>query len=70
MHCLKLSQLSFEYEAAMRIMDNSPRLPADDFVEVGIRVIEARKALVEHRKNCIYCNGESVGSHPQPLPNC
>jgi hypothetical protein len=68
MHCLKLSELSWEYEAAMRIMDNSPRLPTEEFVEIGIRVIEARKAVSEHKKTCIFCNGMTNNIDPEPSP--
>ena len=56
MYCLKLSELSWEYEAAMRIMDNTPLLPPPEVVEIGMRVINARKALFEHRKSCVFCN--------------
>ena len=62
MYCLKMSTLSWEYETAMRIMDNSPRLPTADFVEIGMRVIKARKAVLEHPKNCTFCNGVSVAT--------
>ena len=68
MSCLKLSELSWDYEAAMRKMDNSPRLPADDFVELGIRVVEARKAVSEHKKTCIFCNGMKSDIDPEPSP--
>jgi len=44
MYCLKMSTLSCEYEAAMRIMDNSPQHPSEEIVDIGMRVIEARKA--------------------------
>jgi hypothetical protein len=66
MYCLKMSTLSWEYEAAMRIMDNSPHLPATEIVEIGIRVIETRKAVSDHSKNCIFCNGTEINTHLQP----
>jgi hypothetical protein len=68
MYCLKLSELSRDYEAAMRIMDNSPRLPTEDFVDLGIRVVEARKAVSEHKKTCIFCNGMASDIDAEPSP--
>ena len=56
MYCLKRSELSWEYLAAMRIMDNAPRLSVLEVVEIVLRVTEARKAVSEHRKTCIFCN--------------
>ena len=56
MYCLKRSELSWEYLAAMRIMDNDPRLSVSEVVEIVLRVTEAREAVSEHRKTCIFCN--------------
>jgi len=68
MYCLKMTTLSWEYEAAMRIMDNSPPLPTAEIVEIGMRVIEARKALSEHGKNCIFCKGVAIDTHSRRSP--
>jgi len=69
MYCLKMSELSWEYEAAMRIMENSPRPPTAELVEISMRVIESRKAMSEHKKNCIFCEGIKVEALTQPSPS-
>ena len=69
MYCLKMSELSWEYETAMRRMDNAPRLPTADVVEIGVRVIEARKAVSEHRKTCIFCAAIQNDGYPEPSPS-
>ena len=57
MVCLKLADIECEYEVAMRELENSPTLLADSTLHTDmlLRVIAARKALIEHRQTCIVC---------------
>jgi len=61
--CAKMSELSAEYLAAMRAMDNAPKLPAAEMVEIATRVIELRRAVSEHARECAIClvHGASAG---------
>jgi hypothetical protein len=57
MVCLRLADIECEYEVAMRAMEESPSLLTDStlLTDLLLRVIAARKALIEHRQTCVVC---------------
>jgi len=56
MACLKLADIEREYETAMREMEDTPHRVADStLTDMLLSVIDARKALMEHRQTCIFC---------------
>jgi hypothetical protein len=57
MVCLKLAGIEREYEVAMRAMEEASTRLVDStlLTDMLLRVIDARKALIEHRPTCIFC---------------